>query len=108
MKILLDECVTIRLKSFLAEHLVYSVGQMEWRGLKNGILLKKAEQENFDIFLTIDKNIGFQQNTSQYKISIVVLNSSNSNIEALLGFIPAFLAQIQNFEKGKINILEKD
>jgi predicted nuclease of predicted toxin-antitoxin system len=80
MKILLDECVTGKLKDFLKEHTVFTIGQMDWKGLNNGMLIKRAEQANFDILLTIDKNICYQQKTSKYKIAIVVLNAGNSNI----------------------------
>jgi hypothetical protein len=61
MKILLDECVTKKLKSLLVGHTVFTIGQMDWKGLKNGILIKRAFQNNFDILLTIDKNICYQQ-----------------------------------------------
>ena len=108
MKILLDECVTKKLKLFLREHTVFTIGQMEWNGLKNGMLLKRAEQKKFDILLTIDKNICYQQNTTKYQIAIVVLNSNNSNIEKVKEFIPNFIKQITSFEKGKLYIIEKD
>jgi predicted nuclease of predicted toxin-antitoxin system len=108
MKILLDECITIKLKSLLGGQEVFSVGQMNWKGMKNGLLLMKAVRENFDLFLTNDKNIIHQQNPSQYYISIVVLNSGNSNIESLQKFIPSFLGRINTFEKGRIYVLESE
>ena len=107
MKILLDECVTKKVKTFLGGHAVFTIGQMEWRGLKNGMLLKQAEQKNFDILLTIDKNISYQQNMANYNIAIVVLNTNNSNIETLQDYIPNFINQIKNFEKGKLYVIEK-
>lgn len=107
MKILLDECITKKLKVILVGHTVYTIGQMEWTGLKNGMLIKRAEQKNFDILLTIDKNICYQQNISKYNLAIVVLNTNNSNIESLQDYIPNFLNQIHNFEKGKFYIIEK-
>lgn len=60
MKILLDECLTIRLKSNLTEYLISTVFEMGWSGLKNGNLMKVAIENSFDIFLTIDKNIEYQ------------------------------------------------
>ncbi len=108
MKILLDECVTKKVKPLLIGHTVFTIGQMEWSGLKNGMLLKRAVQENFDILLTIDKNISYQQNISQYNIAVVVLNSNDSNIEELKSFIPNFIKQISSFEKGRIYIIEKE
>lgn len=62
MKILLDECVTKRLKPFLKEHIVFTVTEMNWKGLRNGNLMLVAIEQKFDILLTIDKNLSFQQN----------------------------------------------
>ncbi len=107
MKILLDECVTKKVKELLLGHTVFTIGQMDWQGLKNGMLIKQAEQQNFDILLTIDKNISYQQNTSKYNISIVVLNCNNSTIESIKDYIPNFLEQANSFEKGMLYIIEK-
>ena len=61
MKILLDECVTKRLKPYLAEFEVFTVSQMKWNGIKNGKLMALCVDNNFDLLLTIDKNLMFQQ-----------------------------------------------
>jgi predicted nuclease of predicted toxin-antitoxin system len=60
MKILLDECITKRLTNHLKEFEVYTVIEMGWGGIKNGKLMTLCVENNFDIFLTIDKNIFFQ------------------------------------------------
>ena len=60
MKILLDECVTKKLIPFLNGHEVSTVSQKKWNGLKNGDLISKAEKEGFEILLTIDKKIKYQ------------------------------------------------
>ena len=57
MKILLDECVTKRLKSHLPEFEVYTVREMGWGGIKNGKLMDLCVENNFEILLTIDKNL---------------------------------------------------
>ncbi len=62
MKILLDECVTKKFKSYLTEFDVKTVVEMNWSGLKNGNLMKVAVEEKFDGLLTIDKNLSYQQN----------------------------------------------
>ena len=79
MKILLDECVTKRLKNFLPDYEVFTVTEMGWSGVKNGKLLTFCVENSFDLLLTIDKNLMFQQNVSKYKITIAVLHSSSSN-----------------------------
>jgi hypothetical protein len=62
---------------------------------------------DFDIVLTIDKNMMFQQNLEKYPITIAVLNSLTSKIEELILFVPSFLKQINQFEKNKAYIVEK-
>jgi predicted nuclease of predicted toxin-antitoxin system len=66
MKILLDECLPVRLKESLNEFEVFSVSEMGWRSLKNGKFLKTAEENNFDVFLTVDKKLESQQNLKSF------------------------------------------
>lgn len=107
MKILLDECVTKRLKPHLSEFEVFTVTEMHWNGIKNGELIKLCVTENFDVLLTIDKNLIFQQNLDTSKLIIVVLNTLTSKIEELLQFMPSFKAQANNFNKYKAYLIEK-
>ena len=106
MEILLDECVTKRLIPFLKGHEVYTVSKMGWSGLKNGKLLSKCVEHEFEILLTIDKNLAFQQNLPKYPLSIVVFNSHTSNISDIKLFIPSFEKQLHSFEKSKVYVIE--
>ena len=107
MKILLDECVTKRLKNHLKDFEVYTVNELNLGGIKNGKLLTFCTENGFDILLTIDKNLMFQQNLDKYPVSIVVFNSKTSKIEELESFIPNFKLNISSFEKNKAYLLEK-
>ncbi|MDR2232815.1 MAG: DUF5615 family PIN-like protein [Tannerella sp.] len=107
MKLLLDECVTKKLKSHLSGFEVYTVYEMEWSGVKNGELMSLCVANQFDIILTIDKNMIHQQNLEKFPIAIVVFNSITSKLEELILFIPSFLNQIQHFKKHKAYIIEK-
>ena len=107
MKILLDECVTKRLKPYLTEFEVFTVSEMKWNGIKNSKLMTLCIDNNFDLLLTIDKNLMFQQNLEKYKLTIVVLNSSTSKIEELVLFMPSFKAQVDKLEKNRAYIIEK-
>lgn len=62
---------------------------------------------NFDLVLTIDKNLMFQQNLDKYKLTVAVLNSLTSKIEELVLFLPSFKAQIDKLEKHKAYIIER-
>lgn len=70
MKILLDECVTKKLKPYLQEYEVYTVTEMESGGIKNGRLMELCVSNNFDLLLTIDNNLMFQQNLDKFKLTI--------------------------------------
>lgn len=107
MKILLDECVTRKLKRHLTEFEIATVVEMNWSGLKNGRLLSAAIKENFDILLTIDKNLEHQQNMNNYEIAVVVLDVEKSKIEFLLELLPKFKERISEYEKGKVYLIEK-
>ncbi|HEX7584358.1 MAG TPA: DUF5615 family PIN-like protein [Prolixibacteraceae bacterium] len=107
MRILLDECVTKRLKKHLEEYEVLTVRELNLSGIKNGKLLTYCVENNFDILLTIDKNLMFQQNLDQYAVTIVILNCQTSKIEELVTFLPSFKSQLDKFQKQKSYILEK-
>jgi predicted nuclease of predicted toxin-antitoxin system len=107
MKILLDECVNKRLKFHLSGFEVYTVNEMKWCGVKNGKLMSLCADNQFDIVLTIDKNIIHQQNLEKYPVTIVVFDVSSSKMEELVLFIPSFLSQVHHFEKHKAYIIEE-
>ena len=107
MKVLLDECVTKKLKSYLQDFEIYTVAEMGWSGVKNGKLMSLCVMNHFDILLTIDKNMMYQQNLEKHPITIVVLNSLTSKLEELKLFIPFLSKQIYLFEKNKAYLIEK-
>jgi len=107
MKILLDECVTKKLKAYLKEHEVYTVTEVGWGGVKNGHLLTLCVENGFELLLTVDKNLVYQQNLSKYKISIAVLNTITSKIEEIVLFVPAFKAQLSIFQPHTVYLIDK-
>ena len=96
MKILLDECVTKKLKRHLTEFEIKTVVEMNWSGLKNGRLMNVAVEENFDVLLTIDKNLEHQQNMNKYEIAVVVLDVEKSKVDYLLELLPQFKEQVND------------
>ena len=81
MKILLDECATRKLRKVLDGDEIFTVTEMGWSGIKNGKLLSVAVKEGFDLLLTIDKNVEYQQNIVAYPISIVVFDVVRNKVE---------------------------
>jgi len=85
MRVLLDECVPRRLKRELSGHEVFTVTDHGWSGIKNGRLLADAE---FDVFLTVDQNLKYQQNLSAFRISVILLVARNNRLQTLLPLMP--------------------
>jgi predicted nuclease of predicted toxin-antitoxin system len=83
MRVLLDECLPRRLRSELADHYVKTAAEMGWSGIKNGQLLQLAASE-FDCFLTVDRNLQFQQPIEFLPIAVLVIRARGNRIEALL------------------------
>jgi hypothetical protein len=75
MRILLDNCTPRGIASSLRGHAVKECRSQEWNRLKNGELLDAPEAAGFEVFLTADQSIHFQQNLGRRKIAIVVLGS---------------------------------
>lgn len=80
MKVLLDEQLPHRLRTYLGAHEVYTVDYMGWAGLKNGELLRAAEADGFEVFLTGDKNLAYQQNLGERRMAIITLSAIDFDI----------------------------
>ena len=78
MRLLLDECVPARLRKALPGHEVSTVGLEGWSGVKNGKLLALAAA-GFDAFVTVDKNLPYQQNTAALPIAVLVHSGLSSS-----------------------------
>lgn len=78
-KIILDENLPHDLRRLLADYNIITVAYMGWAGVKNGELLRKAEQEGFDILITSDQGFPHQQNMGRRKLAILLLPTPNWN-----------------------------
>lgn len=87
MRILLDESLPQELKEELPGHRVVTVRENGWSGLKNGELLRHAA-DRFDVFVTADQNLQFQQNLSKLPIAVLVLVAPSNRMEALRPLFP--------------------
>jgi predicted nuclease of predicted toxin-antitoxin system len=101
MRLLLDECVPRPLRRHFAGHTVRTVEQAGYKSLKNGALLAEASKD-FDVLVTVDKNIRYQQNTDNLQISILVLSARTNNLTDLLPLIPSALEALASIGKGRI------
>lgn len=103
VKILLDENLDWRLQRDLPGHDVESVPRIGWAGLKNGALLSKAETR-FDILLTMDGKMGFQQNLSKYRIAVIALDAKTNRLGDTRPLMPTVLAILPSVKPGTITI----
>ncbi len=88
MRILLDEQLNWRLaRVFSSAHEVHSVRDMAWTGMQNGDLLRLAERE-FDVMVTMDRNMEHQQDLLRYNLAVILLLSMSNRLEDTEGFVP--------------------
>jgi uncharacterized protein DUF5615 len=90
MRILLDESLPNELQSELIGHEVQIVNELGWSGLKNGDLLARGAGR-FEVFLTADQNLRYQQNLSTLPLAVVVLVARSNRMEDLRPLIPRLL-----------------
>ena len=101
MRVLLDECVDWRLSRDLAGHEVKSARQMGWTTVRNGELLLLASA-HFDVFITVDRNLSFQQNPKSLPIAVAVLRAKTNRLTDLRPLVPHLLAELAVIERGSV------
>ncbi len=103
MKVLLDECVTDDLVSDLRSNgiVVETVEDRGWKGIKNGKLLNLAQAE-YDVFVSIDRGIPFQQNYRKYDLAFVIVRIPDSRTETVRQFAREIRVAIPNCKPGEV------
>jgi len=104
VRILLDECVNQRFRHELLGHSVSTVQESGWTGKKNSELLKLA-QNQFEVFITVDRNLYFQQNFNQFKMAVVVLSARTNRLQYLRPLIPELLGVLSKMKSGEVKII---
>jgi len=106
MRVLLDEQLPRHLASEIVGHDVSTVQQRGWAGLKNGELLHAAAGAGFEVLLTADRNLQFQQNLSQSRLGIILLVAPSNALEDLRPLVPNLLVAIPKSRPGQLLRLE--
>lgn len=96
---LLDECVDTRPAAYLTVFDTRTVHDQGWSGITNGKLLALAQAE-FDAFVTVDRNLAFQQYLPKFSIAVVLLHAYNNRVEDLAALIPELTAAIPSAKRG--------
>lgn len=93
MRILLDESLPRRLRDEIPGHTVVTVAEMGWSAINNGELLRRAA-DHFEVFVTADQNLQFQQNLSALPVAVIVLVSATNRIDHLRPLMSELLARL--------------
>ncbi len=102
MRVLLDECVDRRILRHIAGHDVTTVSKHGWGGIKNGHLLALAEKE-FDVLVTMDRNLSFQQSLPKFRLAIVVIRAQSNRLSNLLPLVPEIISAISSAQPGTLS-----
>lgn len=101
MKVLLDECVDRRLARELSGFVVRTVVEMGWAGITNGDLLGRASAD-FDVFLTVDRNLSFQQHLPKYAIAVVLVEAASNRLGDLVKLVPKIVGALPAAPRGAV------
>lgn len=104
MKVLLDECVPRKVKDYLKQHEVQTVPEAGWAGKKNGELLQLA-RGRFDVFVTVDRNLRYQQNLVESTVGVLLLVVPDNSIDAILPLIPELEKALTAMRPGEFRIV---
>ncbi len=105
MRVLLDECLPRKLKREIAADVVQTVPEAGWASKKNGVLLRLAETK-FDVLLTTDKQLEYQQNLQTFELAIIVLITVSNDISILRPLIPTVNECLKTILPGMIVYIE--
>jgi hypothetical protein len=101
MRVLLDENLPRKLVRYLVEHDCRTVVECGWSGRKNGELLLAADPL-FDVLLTLDKNLPYQQNLDTKRIAVLIVRARSNRIQDLLPIVPECLAALATIEPRQV------
>ena len=102
MKILLDENLDWRLRRLLAEHAVDSVAYIGWSGVKNGDLLRRAVEHQYEILLTLDGNMLHQQDIAAHRIAAIALRAASNRLADTAPLMLLVLEQLAFVRPGRL------
>ena len=101
-KLLLDECIPRRLKHYLTEHQCVTVPEAGYAGKRNGELLSLAEGAGFQVFLTLDRGLEYQQNLDARNISVVLIRARSSRLLDLVPKVTEILKALEVVQPGRL------
>jgi hypothetical protein len=104
VKIVLDECVDWRLARAITGHEIRTARQMGWAAIANGELLALAAQ-SFDVFVTVDRNLSFQQHLPVLPIAVIVLCARTNRLSDMLPLVPGLLTALRDVRSRSVTFI---
>ena len=104
---LLDECVTRHLKREFADHEVHTVEEAGFKGLENGTLLRAASG-TYDVLITVDRNLPYQQNLTDLEIAILILSAKRNSYVRLKPLMPQALKELRTIKPRQIILIQTE
>ena len=101
-KLLLDECLPKKFKNHLPGHECLTVPEAGWAGKKNGELLALAEKAGFEVFISLDQGIEYEQNLSGQTIALILLRAKSSRLADLLPSAARILVVLESIGAGQL------
>ena len=105
MRVLLDECIPRKLKSSLTGHECRTVPEEGLAGKRNGELLSLAERAAFDVFLSVDRGIAFQQSLQSRRIAVLLVRAQSNRLADLLTHVPEILKRLESLRHGEVVVV---
>ncbi len=102
MKLLLDENLPKKLKRHFPQHQIFTATEKGWKGKKNGELLQLMVGEGFDVLLTFDKNLRYQQNLPRLLVAVFVLFAEDNTYDSLKSLVPQIEYELSRPSKPSV------
>ena len=102
MKLLLDECTPRRLRNDFPGHQIQTVPDAGLNGLKNGHLLRTAVEQGFEVLITVDQRLQFQQNLSKLQLAVVILIATPCRYSQLRTLAPGVPEVLETIRLGEL------
>ncbi len=104
MRVLFDQGTPVPLRSYLTDHDVATAFEQGWSTLRNGELLDAAEANGFEVFVTTDQNLQYQQNLAARKLAIIVL--STTSWPRISKAADSIASAVSDIKSGMVNFVE--
>lgn len=105
-KVLLDSCVPRPFKREVRPHRVDHTSEIGWQDLDDRPLLEHADGA-YDVLITTDRNLPYQQNLSRYELAVIILIARTNRLEELLPLVPGVLESLDSIQPGELEEISK-